>query len=119
MFERNGFICGYEVTLTYSSKLDRVYNLSGSILGVLIDCKNKCRLLVLTNNIFVCLFVLGLPGFAEVNVSIAAKTIVGVGPSSVPIRIWTNEDGNNSCSLLFWNLSINKYFLNAQHHYIS
>ena len=39
-------------------------------------------------------FVIGLPGFAEINVSIAAKTIVGVGPSSVPIRIQTNEDGN-------------------------
>ena len=39
LFERNGFIRGYEVTLTYSSKVDRVYNLSGSILGVLIDCE--------------------------------------------------------------------------------
>ena len=68
---------------------------------------------MLTNNIFVCLlicFFLGLPGFAEVNVSIAAKTIVGVGPSSVPIIIWTNDDGNNSCV----GLAMNKYFLNAQ-----
>ena len=49
----------------------------------------------MNNNIY--WFVIGLPGYAEVNVSIAAKTIVGVGPPSVPIRIWTNEDGINIC----------------------
>ena len=40
-FERNGFIDGYEVTLTYSDKVDRAYNLSGSTLGVIIDCNKN------------------------------------------------------------------------------
>ena len=38
---------------------------------------------------------IGLPKYTELNISVAAKTIVGYGPASYAVKIRTREDGNN------------------------
>ena len=37
--------------------------------------------------------IVGLPKYTELEVSVAAKTSVGLGPASSPVNIRTREDG--------------------------
>ena len=39
---------------------------------------------------------LGLPKFAKLNISVAARTSIGLGPRSTPIPVTTFEDGEYS-----------------------
>lgn len=74
LFERNGAINGYLVYLTYTNKTSKVYTVSGFTFNIQIE---------------------GLPKYTVLNVSVAAKTTVGLGPASFPIKIRTREDGKS------------------------
>ena len=93
LFERNGPLTGYEVTLTYSNGTRKLYSLSGTTFNFQIE---GTKLNQKINKVAIYLKHAGLPKFATINITIAARTAVGIGPSSAPVSVRTFTDGKLS-----------------------
>ncbi len=96
LLERNGPIEGYEVTLIYKNGTRRAYPISGSTFNFQVEgiaiatIGNVSRIIAYESCSLVCV---GLPKFAELNITVAARTTAGLGPVSLPTPANFNELG--------------------------
>ena len=50
-----------------------------------------CNQIYIVTQIIIFLYPTGLPKFTDINVTVAARTSVGLGPASLPVSVKTNE----------------------------
>ena len=109
LFEQNGPIDGYQVALVYSNGTQRMYRLGGSTFNFQIE--GLCRLIDCNYSYTTPFFGLtaGLPKFANLNITVAARTSIGLGPASAPVPVttfedgeWANESGSQVASMIMY-----------------
>ena len=88
-FEQNGPIEGYEVTLIHGNGTQGKYRIGGNTFNIQIEGINIRTKLGFTNVSHT-----GLPKFAKFNITVAARTSVGLGPASAPISVTTSLPGS-------------------------
>lgn len=106
LFERNGPIVSYHTNLTHTNGTRQQYTSSGNTFSLQIEGMGAQHAQV--SSTWESKFCSGLPKCAVINITVAAMTRVGVGPSSQPVSVpvSTQTCGARKCMATHSNRSV-------------